>query len=44
MSGSVGCGSLGGSFPTPAGVLANDLQIKWFRMGLGGRVASHSNP
>ena len=30
--------------PTPAGVMARDVLDNLFRNGLGGRVASHSNP
>jgi len=36
--------SPGRNFPTPAGVMAMDVANKWCRMGLGGRVASRSNP
>ena len=43
-SDSVGCRSPGGSFPTPAGVLAKDVLDNWFRNGLGGEVSSGSNP
>jgi len=30
--------------PTPAGVMAGLVSNKWFRNGLGGRVANYSNP
>ncbi|WP_340103931.1 hypothetical protein [Rhodohalobacter sp. 8-1] len=36
--------SLGEILPTPAGVMVSEVPDKWFRMGLGGRVVSHSNP
>jgi hypothetical protein len=36
--------SPGRRFPTPAGVMAGLVANKWYRNGLGDRVASHSNP
>jgi len=37
-------GRLGGIIPTPAGVMARDVTGNKFRFGLGGGVASYSNP
>jgi len=36
--------SPGEVLPTPAGVLASGLLDNWFRNGLGGGVASQSQP